>query len=104
MTPDPLEKKIETQMRKVAVDLGFAPYKFTSPSRRSVPDRLVLAPVPEWIREIVGQYVVFIEFKRKGRKATAAQQREHDYLRTLGYRVEIVDSVEQGKVILGSMG
>ncbi len=73
--------------------LGDLPYKFTSPGRRNVPDRLRLSEIPAEHREIVGRYVQFIEFKATGEKPTAAQEREHARLRKLGFRVEIVDNI-----------
>lgn len=42
-------------------------YKFVSPGRKGVPDRMVITPT--------GQ-VGFIELKRKGEKPSALQQRE----------------------------
>lgn len=40
-----LEKKIEERLRtRVEKVLGGIAFKFTSPNRRSVPDRLVLLP------------------------------------------------------------
>ncbi|MCM2575093.1 hypothetical protein NAT65_28700, partial [Achromobacter xylosoxidans] len=72
---------------------GDLPYKFTSPGRRNVPDRLRLCEIPAEHREIVARYVQFIEFKATGEKPTAAQEREHARLRKLGYRVEVIDSM-----------
>lgn len=73
--------------------LGDLPYKFTSPGRRNVPDRLRLCEIPPEHREIVARYVQFIEFKATGEKPTAAQEREHARLRKLGFRVEVVDNI-----------
>ncbi len=72
---------------------GDLPYKFTSPGRRNVPDRLRLRAIPAEHQAIVARYVQFIEFKATGEAATAAQEREHARLRKLGFRVEVVDSI-----------
>ena len=73
---------------------GGISYKFTSPARRSVPDRLDLLPVPDAARHVVAQYVRFTECKRPGAKPTEAQSREHERLRALGYRVDVVDDID----------
>lgn len=72
---------------------GDIPYKFTSPGRRNVPDRLRLRAIPPEHQAIVARYVQFIEFKATGEAPTAAQEREHARLRKLGFRVEVVDSM-----------
>ncbi|WP_063588255.1 hypothetical protein [Achromobacter ruhlandii] len=72
---------------------GDLPYKFTSPGRRNVPDRLRLRAIPPEHQAIVARYVQFIEFKATGENPTAAQEREHARLRKLGYRVEVVDNI-----------
>lgn len=74
----------------VKADGGHS-YKFTSPARRAVPDRLDLRPVPPEHQEIVKRYVQFTELKRPGEKATTAQAREHKALRDLGFFVQVID-------------
>jgi hypothetical protein len=64
---------------------GGHAYKFTSPARRSVPDRLIVWP---------GGRICFVECKAPGQRPTPAQAREHDRLRALGCIVHVVDSVE----------
>ena len=98
-----LEKPIERALCDRAKTRGIAAYKFTSPARAAVPDRLLLAPIPEWLRPVVAQYVRFVEVKRTGAKPTAPQQREHERLRALGYTVDIVDSVESGAETVDAM-
>ena len=85
---DPLEKNIERTVVEYAKAFGVLSYKFTSPARRSVPDRLFIAP---------GGKVWFCEFKRRGQKPTAAQTVEIAKLRLLGCSVVVVDSVEKGR-------
>lgn len=76
---------------------GGISYKFKSPSRRSVPDRLDLRPIPAAVQAIVAQYVRFTECKRPGEDPTAAQTREHERLRALGFAVDIVDQRSEPK-------
>lgn len=89
MNKDPLEKDIEKKVCDHAKSLGCLVYKFTSPARRSVPDRLFIMPG--------GRGVFFIEFKRLGQKPTPAQAVEIDKIRKKGVSVFVVDNVAQGK-------
>ena len=86
-----MEKHIEAKVRAKAIEAGWLCYKFTSPSRRSVPDRL-------FIRD--GR-VVFIEFKRPGGKLTSGQEREIERLRKAGAEVHVCYSVEEACDALG---
>lgn len=86
-----LEKDIEDRVCRYARKLGAIAYKFTSPQRRSVPDRIFLFP---------GGVVLFVEFKQAGKKPTSKQQREITRLRNLGFRVEIIDDVDKGKLLI----
>ena len=79
------ESDIEAHLVKRVKEAGGIAYKFTSPQRRSVPDRLVLMP---------GGQAWFAECKRPGAVPTEAQAREHTRLRALGFEVELVDSKE----------
>jgi len=76
------EADIEAHLVKRVKEAGGIAYKFTSPQRRSVPDRLVLMP---------GGQVWFAELKAPGAKPTEAQAREHERLRSMGFTVEVVD-------------
>lgn len=84
-----VEKKYVSAVKK----RGGRAYKFTSPGRRSVPDRLVMFPIPEEHRETVSRYIRFVEMKAPGAKPTELQQREISGLRNFGYDVRIVDSL-----------
>ncbi|CNE99580.1 TPA: VRR-NUC domain-containing protein [Yersinia enterocolitica] len=77
------EDSIEDHLVKEVKKAGGIAYKFISPGRRSVPDRLVLLP---------GGKVIFVECKAPGEKSTAAQLREHEKIRALGFIVRILDS------------
>jgi hypothetical protein len=91
---NPLERDIEKAVCAYAKSLGMLCYKFTSPSRRSVPDRLFITKTGT---------VFFIEFKRKGQKPTASQMVEIAKIRVTGTLVAVVDGVENGKVVIGEM-
>ena len=88
-----LEKQIEAKVCDYAKTKGMMVYKFTSPARAAVPDRLFICK---------GR-VFFIEFKREGQKPTPAQEREHHRLRQQAINVFVVDSVEQGKSTINTM-
>lgn len=92
--PNPLEKDIEKRVCDYAKSLGMLCYKFTSPSRRSVPDRMFITKTGT---------VFFIEFKRAGAKPTAAQEVEIMKIRATGVQVNMVDNVESGKRIIRTM-
>ena len=88
---DPLESVVERKVCRYGNSIGITSQKFTSPNRRSVPDRIFF----------LGNGIVkFIEFKRAGEKPTDAQQREHERLRNMGYEVHVVDNVEDGELLL----
>lgn len=89
--PDPLEKDIEKRVCDYAKSLKMLVYKFTSPSRRSVPDRMFIT---------AAGVVFFIEFKRKGQQPTPSQEVEICKIRAAGVRVFVVDDTEIGKDII----
>lgn len=99
-----LERNIERNCGDHARDQGIMHLKFTSPGRRAVPDRLLLAKIPEFLIPVIAQYICFIEYKRKGEKPTVPQQREHARLRALGFTVHVIDNVEDGKAVIDAMG
>ncbi|MGK4422876.1 VRR-NUC domain-containing protein [Yersinia enterocolitica] len=84
------EDSIEDHLVKEVKKAGGIAYKFISPGRRSVPDRLVLLP---------GGKVIFVECKAPGEKSTAAQLREHDKLRALGFTVRVLDAKDLEGII-----
>ena len=90
----PLEKQIERSVCDYAHEAGLLVYKFTSPARAAVPDRMFVTPKGT---------VFFVEFKREGQKPTPQQTREHDRLRGHGVMVFVVDSVKAGRLIVDMM-
>ena len=89
-----LEKQIETKVCDYAKQRGLLVYKFTSPARAAVPDRMFILP---------NGRMFFCEFKREGQKPTEAQEREHHRLRQHKVSVFVVDSVEDGKAMVDMM-
>lgn len=88
---DPLESKIEREVCEYARVHGIPHRKFKTPAQRGAPDRVFL---------LGSEKVAFIEFKRRGERPTPNQEREHLKLRNLGYLVEVVDNIEQGKKVI----
>lgn len=91
---DPLEKDIEEKVVLHAKKFGMLVYKFTSPSRRSVPDRMLVTK---------GGIVWFIEFKRVGQKPTPAQFVEIEKLRSQKVVVFVIDNIGEGKNVVEAM-
>jgi hypothetical protein len=77
-----LERDIEAYLVKRCKEIGALADKFTSPSRRSVPDRLIT----------FGGRVLFVELKATGKKPTEAQVRDHERRRAAGADVVWLDS------------
>ena len=73
---------------------GIAP-KFTSPGFAGMPDRLVLLP---------GGRMGFVELKAPGKKPRALQETRHRLLRRLGFKVYVIDGIEQIDRILNEIG
>lgn len=82
-----LEKDIEKRVCDYAKTKNILVYKFASPARAAVPDRMFIRP---------DGYVWFCEFKRTGQKPTDAQEREHHRLRQHKINVFVIDCVEDG--------
>ena len=80
-----LERDVENYLVRRIKALGGMAEKFTSPGRRSVPDRLVSLP---------GGRIVFVELKAPGKKPTENQKKDHDRRRDMGFTVLVLDSKE----------
>ena len=98
-----LEKDIEKKGGEHAKKKGVLHLKFTSPGRAAVPDRLLLSEIPEFLRPVIAKHIRFVEYKREGQKPTEAQTREHERLRALGFRVDVIDSVDDAKQSIDEM-
>jgi hypothetical protein len=89
-----LEKQIEAKVCEYAKTKNVLVYKFTSPARAAVPDRMFIRPDGR---------IWFVEFKREGAKPTEAQEREHHRLRQHKVNVFVIDNVEEGKTMIEFM-
>ena len=80
------EKIIEKELaRAVKAKGGIAP-KCTSPGFDGMPDRLVLLPSGR---------MAFVELKAPGKKPRALQEARHKLLRRLGFKVYVIDEINQ---------
>ncbi|WP_343684035.1 VRR-NUC domain-containing protein [Asticcacaulis sp.] len=99
------ESEVEKHLfKRVKAAGGFA-YKFKSPNRNNVPDRLVVLPleVTRRARHRLPQSF-FVELKRPGEEPNDGQLREHKRLRDLGQKVYVADTKERVDEILKEYG
>ena len=82
------ESDVEDYLVKEVEKRGGVAEKFSSPAKRSVPDRLIL-----WTLSDRG-YAEFVECKKPGEDPTPAQARDHERRRAMGFVVHVVDSYE----------
>ncbi|WP_405327311.1 VRR-NUC domain-containing protein [Ruminobacter sp.] len=85
-----IEKKL---VLKVKAKGGIAP-KFVSPSYAGMPDRIVLLP---------GGVFAFAELKAPGMKPRPLQVSRHRLLRSLGFKVYVIDGTEQIEEVLNGL-
>ena len=89
------EVRIERALRKSVERMGGLALKFVSPGLDGVPDRIVLLP---------GGRMAFVEVKAPGKNVRPLQARRREQLEGLGFRVYVVDGIEQIDTILDGMG
>jgi len=82
-----IERKLVSEVKKRG---GLCP-KFVSPNLVGVPDRLVL---------FKDGVLAFVELKDKGKKPRPIQARRMEQLKSLGFKVYVIDNVEMIGVIL----
>jgi hypothetical protein len=87
----PLEKDIEAYGCGLCRKEGWVSEKYTSPAKRSVPDRIVFKP---------GGDIFFVEYKRPGAKATKLQVKDHDRRKAMGFRVYVVDTYDEARRVV----
>ena len=75
-----LEKSVENRLKTACRRRGAMAYKFVSPGRRGVPDRLIVMP---------GGRCVFVELKKAGETPDPLQVEEIKKLRKLGAEVYV---------------
>jgi len=79
-----LERKVSAYLNKRVKELGGEIRRVQWIGRRNAPDKLVMLP---------GAHA-YVEEKRTGADAEAAQKREHQRMAKAGMWVRVVDSVE----------
>lgn len=88
ITPgDVLEGYIVDKVKKRFASTGWIHRKMVYQNRRGAPD--------DWFFGH-GARLVIIEFKKPKKSATIQQKREHDRLIERGFKVYVVNSLEQG--------
>ncbi|RZG66528.1 VRR-NUC domain-containing protein [Acinetobacter bouvetii] len=85
------ESKIEAHLVHAVKALGGEVRKVKWIGRNSAPDRIVMLP----------NNTFWAELKAPKEKPTAAQSREHERMRKMGQRVEVIDSIEQIEELIG---
>ena len=81
-----LEKTIEHKLTVAVKKAGGIAVKFVSPSLDGMPDRLVLLP---------DGLIAFVELKAPGKRPRPLQEARHRLLRSLGFKVYVIDKPEQ---------
>ena len=89
------ERTIEQVLVARARAMGGIAPKFTSPGFDGMPDRLVLLPRGK---------MVFVELKAPGKKPRALQMARHRLLRQLGFKVHVIDEINQIDSVLEEIG
>lgn len=79
------EKVVERKLVEAVKANGGMCIKLLCDQLTGLPDRMCLFP---------SHKIVFVELKTTGRKPKRIQLFIHDKLRALGFRVEVIDSVE----------
>ena len=80
------EKTVEQKLVAAVRGMGRICPKWVSPGFDGMPDRIVLLP---------GAKIGFVEVKAPGKKPRPLQASRHGLLRRLGFRVYILDELEQ---------
>ena len=80
------EKTIETKLVIAIKDMGGIAPKFMSPGLDGMPDRIVLLP---------GGRMGFVEVKAPGKVPRPLQEARHRMLQRLGFKVYLLDAVDQ---------
>ena len=89
------EKLIEQNLVLAVRRMGGIAPKFVSPGWAGAPDRLVLLP---------GGRLAFVEVKAPGKTLRPLQVRRKGQLEALGFRVYLIDRLEQIPAILHEGG
>ena len=85
------ERDIEQYLVRKVKEVGGHAFKYSSPSMRGVPDRLVLLPKG---------HIFFVEVKAPGKRLTKLQRVVHKKIEAMGQTVFVIDMKEQVNIIL----
>lgn len=88
------EKDVERKLAELVKINGGMCIKLLCDQLIGLPDRMCLFP---------GHKIVFVELKTTGRKPRRIQLYIHEKLRQLGFRVEIIDTIEGVKQFINSI-
>lgn len=90
------ENVVEKRLIKEVEKVGGKAWKLVCPGISGVPDRIVLLPLGR---------IIFVELKAPGKKRRKRQEYVGRILEDLGFRVEVIDSIDgvlkfTGEVVL----
>lgn len=95
------ESQIEKHLVNRVVELGGEVRKVKWLGRRGAPDRLVMLPqrlranaLDRAFGSMYHPSTIWVELKAPGEKPEPHQLREHERMRRMGQRVEVIDSIE----------
>jgi hypothetical protein len=97
------ESEIERYLVRRVRELGGECRKVQWIGRRGAPDRLVMLPPLEINQKNFKcrkHRTVWVELKAPGVKPEAHQLREHERMRAMGQRVEVIGTIEQVEELL----
>lgn len=89
------ESMIEKKLVQTVKACGGICPKWVSPGLDGVPDRMILLP---------SGHMAFVEVKALGKNPRPLQMVRHKKLRRLGYKVYVIDDVEQIASMLDEIG
>lgn len=87
------EIRVENYLKLRVEALGGEVRKLRFVGHRGAPDRLVLLPSVDRFGGLAARHVL-AEIKKPGEEAEAHQLREHEKLRSYGFTVVVLDSIE----------
>ena len=91
------ESQIEKYLVAQVKALGGEWRKVRWIGRTNAPDRIAMFP------PCSGVNTAWVELKAPGKKPTSGQLREHERMRGMGQRVEVIDSFEGVDKLIGEM-
>lgn len=89
------ERTIEHKLVTETVNRGGVALKFVSPGCIGVPDRIVMLPDGK---------IGFVELKAPGKKLRPIQARRIQQMRKMGFKVYVIDGMEQIGSVLDEIG